>query len=230
MEFKVLDSGRVKLINSMGGDLSVVASARVSNGVTYEEASKGPAKDQALINYLVKHRHGSPFEHTSFQFYVKAPLFVVREWQRHRMASYNEVSGRYTEFSPEFYYPDKWRVPGDSNKQGSRFPLSSEYLPEWHVNRSLDINVAYNTAYTMYTSLLKMGVAKEMARMVLPLGTYTEFYWTVNARSLMNFLSLRMGEDAQWEIRQYAIAIEDMFRTIMPMTHKAWVENNQIAP
>lgn len=226
---QVLDKGEIKLINFMGGDESVIAAARVSNGVSYEDASKGPEKDQKLITYLVKHRHGSPFEHATFQFFVKAPLFVVREWQRHRMASYNEVSGRYTEFRPEFYVPAFWRVPGDTNKQGSRVPLDTEKHDDWHVGRILDVLATYRVSYNTYESLLKMGVAKEMARMVLPLATYTQFYWTVNARSLSNFCSLRSAEDAQWEIRQYSEAIEQVWAEKMPMTYKAWMENGRIS-
>ena len=230
MIFEVLDKGKIHLINTMGGDLSVVAAARVSNGLTYEEASKGEEKDQKLINYLVKNRHGTPFEHSTFQFFIKAPLFVVREWQRHRMASYNEVSGRYVEFEPEFYIPTKWRIPGDTNKQGSKVPTLDEQPQQWHVNRYQDTLRLFNEAYVTYTSMLKMGVAKEMARMVLPLGTYTQFYWTVNARSLMNFLSLRAAPDAQWEIQQYAYSIERMFCTSMPLTYRAWKDNGRVAP
>jgi thymidylate synthase (FAD) len=225
---KILDKGEVTLLNQMGGDLAVIAAARVSNGASYEEASKGPESDQRLINYLIKHRHGTPFEHSTFQFYIKAPLFVVREWQRHRMASYNEISGRYVEFEPEFYYPVGWRVQAASNKQGSVFPEEPKY--SWNILNDLKYDNVIKFQYKVYTEFLKAGVAKEMARMVLPLSLYSQFYMTVNARSLMNFLSLRAADDAQWEIRQYAIAMKEMFKEKMPMTYKAWENNRYITP
>jgi len=225
-EENVLDKGFVKLVNVSGGDISAIAAARVSNGLGPEEASKGEEKDQKLINYLMKHRHGTPFEHNMFTFYVKAPIFVAREWMRHRVGSFNEKSGRYTEFGPEFYIPSEFRQPGLTNKQGSE-PLNDTAANEW-------LNTEFSKwsikAFDEYLYLLRQGLAKEMARMVLPLNLYTEFYWTVNARSLMNFLSLRTGEDAQWEIQMYAKAIEPMFDAIMPMTHKAWIDNGRIAP
>ena len=221
----------------MGGDLSVIAAARVSNGARYEEASKGLEADQKLINYLVRHRHGTPFEHATFQFYVKAPLFVVREWQRHRMASYNEISGRYVEFKEEFYIPDKFRMQSKSNKQGSFFPTDDDVAKYAHItvdtwdeqNRQWLIEWC-ETAFAAYNTYLGSGMAKEMARMILPLNLYSQFYFTVNARSLMNFLSLRSAEDAQWEIRQYAIAMKGMFRGVMPMTYQAWEDNAYITP
>jgi len=225
-EETVLDKGFVKLINVYGGDISVVAAARVSNGLGPEEASKGEEQDQKLINYLMKHRHGTPFEHNLFTFYVKVPIFVAREWQRHRIGSYNEKSGRYTEFEPEFYIPNGFRKSGATNKQGSEpvdDPKAAEWLKEGFIKWS-------QMAYDEYVFLLKQDLAKEMARMVLPLNLYTEYYWSVNARSLMNFLSLRTGEDAQWEIQMYAKAIEPMFDAIMPMTYKAWIDNGRIAP
>lgn len=226
IEEKVLDKGFVKLVNSTGGDLSVVAAARVSNGLGPEEASKGEESDSKLINYLMKHRHGSPFEHNLFTFYIKCPLFVAREWQRHRIGSYNELSGRYTEFKPEFYIPDLAREPGPTNKQGSQIIEN----PSAHKWLKVEVSKWSTAAYDEYKFLLNKGIAREMARMVLPLNLYTEFYWTVNARSLMNFLSLRLGEDAQWEIRQYAEAISLLFNDAMPITYASWVNNNRLAP
>ncbi len=225
---QVLDKGYVNLINSMGGDESVVAAARVSNDVDYTVASKGEEADFKLIQYLIKHRHGTPFEHATFQFSVQAPLFVRSEWHRHRMASYNEVSGRYVKYEPEFYIPNKFRIQSKNNKQGSEFP--SEPLLDWNKFASNEVANAVSVAYEFYESLLERGVAKEMARMVLPSNLYTRFYVTINARSLMNFLSLRAAEDAQWEIRQYANAMVDMFEEKMPLTAKAWRLNNFIAP
>lgn len=227
---QVLDKGEVSLLNHMGGDLAVIAAARVSNGVDYRQASKGPEADQKLINYLVQHRHGTPFEHSTFQFYIKAPLFVRSEWHRHRMASYNEISGRYVEYEPEFYTPELWRVKSPSNKQGSQFPEYDESWENWLYEIRAQYRNAIDDAWVAYKALLNEGVAKEMARMVLPLSLYTQFYMTVNARGLMNFLSLRAADDAQWEIRQYAIAMKDMFKQVMPMTYSAWEQNKFIAP
>lgn len=223
---QILDKGEIKLLDFMGGDLSVVRSARVSNGIITE--TEDPERDQKLINYLMKHRHGSPFEHNVFTLYVKCPIFVAREWMRHRIGSYNEISGRYVEFDYEFYIPSEFRVSAKDNKQGSVF--TDDKSLEWHeLNKGL-VGEAVHNSYDVYQTLLMRGVAREMARMVLPLNLYTQFYWTVNARSLMNFLSLRAAEDAQWEIRQYAFCLADFFEEKMPMTYQAWVANGKVAP
>lgn len=214
----------------MGNDLTVIAAARVSNGVEYEQASKGIVKDQSLINFLIKHRHGTPFEHVVFQWYVDAPLFVIREWQRHRMASYNEISGRYVEIEPKYYVPERIRIPAETNKQGSVFIDGSPPYPEYELNMRKQIFNAADRNFRTYKELLRDGVAKEQARMVLPLNTYSQFYFTVNARSLMNFLSLRAADDAQWEIRQYAIAMKEIFEDALPLTFNAWKENGFLAP
>ena len=242
---QVLDKGQVRLLNQMGSDLSVVAAARVSNGESYEEASHGVNKDARLINYLVKHRHGTPFEHATFQFYVKTPLFVRSEWHRHRMASYNEISGRYVKYDPEFYLPASFRVQSEDNKQGSVFPedmnivdldtkellFDEDYtLDEWNSYNAYILKRHAEQSFQLYETFVDRGVAKEMARMVLPPNLYTQFYMTINARSLMNFLSLRAAEDAQWEIRQYALAMKEMFKEAMPLTYKAWEGNGFIAP
>jgi thymidylate synthase (FAD) len=221
----VLDKGFVELIDFMGGDLRVVNSAKVSFKKWTSQMSDSEAK---LINYLMKHRHGSPFEHSYFTFYVKAPLFVVREWQRHRIGSFNEMSGRYVEFEPDFYVPFEWRIPAESNKQGSTF--KEPWDSEWNSTNDLAYYDALQDSFDRYKHLLSQGVAKEMARMILPVSLYTEFYWTINARSLMNFLSLRTGEDAQWEIRQYAQSVEHFFMEKMPYTYAAWKANNRLAP
>ena len=232
---EVLDKGFIELEDFMGGDLRVVNSAKVSNHKRSEEMG---GSEEKLINYLMKNRHGSPFEHTYFTFYVKAPIFVVREWQRHRIGSFNEMSGRYVEFEPDFYIPSNLRVPADTNKQGSVVP-SEEFLQqwkdenynyEWHDEMSYNISAACNHSYEAYQELIDEGVAKEMARMVLPLSLYTEMFWTVNARSLMNFLNLRLGENAQFEIREYAKNIQEFFAQKMPVTFAAWVSNSRLAP
>lgn len=223
----VLDKGEVTLLAHLASDIDVVAAARVSNDVEYATASQGIEKDAKLIRYLVKHRHGSPFEHTYFRWFVKCPLFVAREWHRHRMASYNEVSGRYTVFGPEFYVPDVARGPAATNKQGS-VPFSED--DAMHGWLSEQILQSANASFEQYEKLLNAGIAKEMARMVLPLNTYTKFYASSNARSLMNFLSLRNAPDAQWEIQQYAKSMEVEFARVMPLTHAAWVDNDRITP
>lgn len=213
-------------MDSMAMDLDVVASARVSTSHDPWEASKGNEADDKLIRYLMTHGHGSPFEHAVFRFYVKAPIFVVREWQRHRIASYNEVSGRYSEFQPEFYIPTHARMQDRVNKQGSHDALDQIV----DVSMATHLATTQADAFKRYTEMLEMGIAREIARLVLPLTLYTKFWWTVNARSLMNFLALRNHDAAQWEIRQYAIAIEEDFKQIMPVTWQAWNDNGRVAP
>lgn len=227
---EILDKGFVELKQvTQQIDFSVVAAARVSNGVSFDEASKGEEADAKLINYLIKHRHGTPFEHNLFTFHVKVPLFVRSEWHRHRIGwSYNEVSRRYIDTTPDFYIPSVWRVQGDTNKQGSKF-LEIEDAAWQDMNNAI-LHTSIGHAIHRYERLLENGVAKEMARMVLPQNMYTEFYATCNARSLMNFLNLRTDETAQFEIRQYAEAMEYIFSQEAPLTYKAWYENGKVAP
>jgi thymidylate synthase (FAD) len=209
----------VELVSANATDLSVVAAARVSNGVGYGSASKGEDGDRKLIRYLLKHDHGTPFEHNVMTFFVTAPIFVVREWHRHRIGwSYNEVSGRYTELDERFYLPAVLRAPAPTNKQGSiigDFPYGKDIIAD-------EMRLASQYSFTTYRRLLRQGVARELARIVLPLNTYTSFYATCNARSLMHFLRLRLEEGAQWEIRQYAAALEKEFAALMPVTHQEW--------
>lgn len=222
---KVLDYGAVSLLLH-GDDLSVVGSARVSNAVVPDEASRGDEADSKLIAYLMRHKHGSPFEHAVFRWFIKAPIFVVREWQRHRMASYNEQSGRYATFDPEFYVPDHVRVPDEHNKQSSLRSEGNQHL----VDMLEDIKNHDSRSFQLYQRLMHRGMAREMARMVLPLNLYTQFWFTVNARSLMNFLELRNAPNAQWEIQEYARAMEQDFAQVMPMTHSAFIANGRVAP
>lgn len=216
----VLDHGFVRLISHNASDESVVMAARVSNGVLTTDW-RGE-KDEKLIRFLLRNEHGTPFEHNSMTFLVKAPLFVVREWHRHRIGwSYNEVSGRYTQLDEEFYIPARARVPHPTNKQGavdSDEPWSALFVAE-------AIEGAAEQSFAAYRRMLRQGIAREMARMVLPLNTYTSFYATCNARSLMHFLGLRLDESAQWEIRQYASALEEVWAQLMPVTHAAWSAN-----
>lgn len=212
MEIRVLDKGFVRLIDFMGGDLAVVQAARVSIG----QVSKGEERDRNLIDYLLQNRHETPFEQSIFKFHIKCPLFVARQWFRHRMASYNEISGRYTEMKEEFFLPEKLR------RQKSR-NYEYEDLKNTGTSDLLnDIDNCYKACYSLYQKLLDHGVAREQARIVLPLALYTQFYWTINARALMNFLSLRVERHAQAEIRQYGNAILEMFRKKMPWTCEAF--------
>ncbi|OGR76163.1 MAG: FAD-dependent thymidylate synthase [Elusimicrobia bacterium GWC2_64_44] len=215
---RVLDKGFVKLIDFMGGDQRAVDSARVSFG----SVSKGEAADRKLLEYLLEHGHFSPFEHSVFQFHIKCPIFVARQWMRHRIASYNEISARYTEVHDEFYFPEVFRAQDRSNRQGS---LPSSNLDQKKMLELYD--KAVKASYAAYQELLDAGAAREMARMVLPVAQYTQFHWTINARSLLNFISLRADDHAQWEIRRYAEAIQEMFRARMPWTWEAWSKLNE---
>jgi thymidylate synthase (FAD) len=217
---KILDYGEIQLIDVMGDDLRIVQTARVSYGKDVVGQAELTSRDVKLIKYLLDHDHGTPFESVVFQFRVKCPIFVMRQWIRHRMASYNEISGRYTELTDEFYHPSMLRTPSQSNKQGSGEDFFDERLLGI-------IEASYEASYKAYQDLLAGGVSREMARMVLPLSIYTEFYWTVNTRSLMNFLRLRMDEHAQWEIQEYARGIYGIFCERLPVTagyFKEWVE------
>ena len=220
----------VELIDSMGGDDSVVRSARVSSG----SVSVSSEKDQGLINYLMRDRHGSPFEHAVFTFRIEAPIFVFREFMRHRMASYNEESGRYKELEPVFYVPDENRKLIQIGKPGAyTFEPGTEAQ---HEVAGSSLELCADHAYWHYGRLLEAGVAREVARMVLPVNIYSSMYVTMNARSLMNFLSLRSLEQGtypsfpQVEIAMVADQMEAIFREKMPVTHRTFVENGRVAP
>jgi len=219
---KVLDYGSIELVDFMGGDARVDAAAGVSLGRFGRERTV--EQQRKLIRYMMKHRHGTPFEHSVFTFHIKCPMFIRTEWMRHRIGSFNEISGRYTELPMEFYMPDEWRQPDPNNKQGS-VPYDGDAGGAFEVYRT-----AMRAAEWAYHVQLAQGIAREMARMVLPLSTYTEFIWSVNARSLMNFISLRNTLDAQYEIRVYADSIYDIFMDSMPLTGEAFTENGYTAP
>ena len=224
IQFDVLD-GFVRIDSSNTDDMMVVNAARVSFGKRITEMTEA---DDKLIGFLMRERHGSPFEHNQFTFHIKCPIFVAREWFRHRIGSFNEFSARYTEMPNQAYLPEPSAVRTQVGKPGEyRFSRTS---PEVVYQTREMIAQANAYAFEMYNHMLTLGVAKELARTVLPVGTYTEFYWTVNARSLMNFLSLRTSVHAQYEIREYASAVEQVFQTLMPITHKAWVDNDKLAP
>lgn len=214
MERKVLDKGFLRLLATMGRDAGVVEAARVS----YAGASKGEEKDRKLIAYLLQRRHWTPFEHAVFKFHVKCPIFVMRQWIRHRFASYNEISYRYTEVRDDYYIPERWRAQDFKNKQGS---APGPALDQEALTRLCEDGVA--AARHAYRRMLDAGVAREMARMLLPVNLYTEFHWTVNARSLMNFIALRADAHAQWEMQQYAEGLASFFREEMPWTYSAFL-------
>jgi thymidylate synthase (FAD) len=221
----VLDHGFVRLDGAMADDLSVVNAARVSFAQRSEHLGE---RDQGLIRFLMRERHGTPFEHNAFRYHVKLPIFVMREWARHRIGSFNEWSARYSQLDPEFYIPEPEDVRTQVGKPGAYSfdpvdPALAEHTRETQA-------AVYERAYAAYVDLLEQGVAKEVARNVLPVAIYTQFYWTVNARSLMNFLSLRNAVTAQREIRRYAAACEQLFAEKMPITHAAFIANERRAP
>ncbi|HET9673393.1 MAG TPA: FAD-dependent thymidylate synthase [Gaiellaceae bacterium] len=221
----VLDHGFVRLDGAMADDLSVVNSARVSFGRRVTELADA---DAGLIRFLMRERHGTPFEHNSFRFHVRCPIFVAREWFRHRVGSFNEFSMRYARATDDFYLPEPDDVRTQVGKPGA---YSFEPVePELAESTREELGAIYEAAYATYERLVEQGVARELARAVLPVGAYTEFYWTVNARALMNFVSLRAAEAAQREIRRYAEAVERLFAERMPITHAAFVANDRTAP
>ena len=220
----------VKLVRSMASDDMVIQAAQVSS----KGENNPDTVPERLINALLKGRHGSPFEHTAFTFFIEAPIFVFREWQRHRISSFNEMSGRYTELKPKFYSPSVER--GVINVGTKMKPVFVN-----HLEAAMDIQAILNhqssTAWEHYQYMLKAGVANEVARMALPVNVYSQMYWTVNARSLMNFLSLRVESDdstfrsyPQYEIDLAARKVERNFQDKMPLTHKAFVQNGRVAP
>ena len=220
----------VKLVRSMASDDMVIQAAQVSS----KGENNPDTVPERLINALLKGRHGSPFEHTAFTFFIEAPIFVFREWQRHRISSFNEMSGRYTELKPKFYVPDVER--GVINVGTKMKPVFVN-----HLEAAMDIQAILNhqssDAWEHYQYMLKAGIANEVARMALPVNVYSQMYWTVNARSLMNFLSLRVESDdstfrsyPQYEIDVAARKVERNFQDKMPLTHKAFVQNGRVSP
>src|SRR5881398_2195695 len=209
----------------MATDLSVVNAARVSFARRKDEMDDS---DEGLIRFLMRDRHGTPFEHNSFRFHIRAPLFVAREWFRHRVGSFNEFSMRYAKATDDFYVPEADDVRSQVGKPGA---YSFEPVePELAETTREELRAVYDAAYATYERLVERGVARELARLVMPVGAYTEFYWTINARALMNFVSLRAADTAQREIRYYADAVEQFFAAKMPVTHAAFVAANRIAP
>jgi thymidylate synthase (FAD) len=221
----VLDHGFVRLDAAMADDLSVVNGARVSFARRVDEMDEA---DEGLIRFLMRERHGTPFEHNAFRFHIRCPIFVAREWMRHRVGSFNEFSMRYAKATDDFYVPEADDVRTQVGKPGA---YSFEPVePEVAEQTRDELRAVYDAAFAAYERLVERGVARELARCVIPVGAYTEFYWTINARSLMNFVSLRAAESAQREIRRYADAVEEFFAEHMPVTHAAFVANDRLAP
>lgn len=216
--FDVLGDGVsfVRLINTMGSDVEIVNGARVSFGKRREELDE---KDKVLIQYLADERHTSPFEHVAFTFHIKCPLFVTRQWHRHRTWSYNEISRRYTSMNLEFYVPEAYRQQAETNRQAS----TDDLVTETKDGRNLEKLVGDHTreAFEFYEHLIEQGVAREQARMVLPQNMYTEMYATVNLHNLIHFVELRIHPGAQWEIQQYAKKLLDLAEQAAPYAIKA---------
>jgi len=227
----------VELVRSSASDADVVFAARVSTKgeQSLEDVDADPSRAQGLLNYLMRDRHGSPFEHSVMTFYVRAPIFVWREHMRHRIASYNEESGRYRELQPEFYVPARERNLVQQGKPGAYVfvPGSDEQFEL--VDR--ETREACLTAYRSYQRMLDAGVAREVARIVLPVTIYSSAYVTMNSRAMMNFLSLRTKREGshfpsfpQREIEMVAERYETEFARLMPMTHQAFEANGRVAP
>ncbi|HLJ31606.1 MAG TPA: FAD-dependent thymidylate synthase [Candidatus Babeliales bacterium] len=202
----------VELVRVSGSDLDVVNAARVSYGKVSSHVSD---RDKKLIAFLMEHNHTSPFEHNQLSFRIKAPIFVARQWMRHRMNSYNEISYRYVKASLEFYIPPKWRSQDTKNKQAS---IGSFDNPEF--TQKLKDAIAYSVQ--TYEYLLENGIGREIARSVLPLCTYTEFIFTCNLHSLMHFLKLRLHAGAQYEIRMYAQTLLKLALPHFPISLEEW--------
>ncbi len=216
-EIKVLDQGFVRLVDYMGGDERIVQAARVS----YGEGTKAVRRNAALIDYLLAHAHTSPFEHVVLEIHCKMPIFVARQWIRHRTARINEISGRYSVMKDEFYLPPEDQVCFQSkdNKQGRD---TAEVPPELR-KKVLDLlKQDQGNAYASYQQLLSDGIAKELARINLPLSLYTEWYWQMDLHNLFHFLALRMDAHAQWEIRKYGEAIATMAKAVAPLAYEAF--------
>ena len=227
----------VDLVKHSASDADVIWAARVSTAgeQSLDEISKDPAKSAGLINYLARERHGSPFEHTSMTFFISAPIFVFREFMRHRIASYNEESGRYRELQPVFYVPSPERKLVQVGKTGSYSFVDG--TKEQYDLTVRSMKESYVFSYEQYQKMLEAGVAREVARAVLPVGLYSSMYVTMNARALMNFLSLRTSREGshfpsypQREIEMVAEKMEEIFARLMPLTHGAFEKSGRIAP
>jgi thymidylate synthase (FAD) len=227
----------VELVKSSASDSDVVWAARVSTAGenSLEDVDADSSRSEGLINYLARERHGSPFEHTSMTFFVSAPIFVFREFMRHRIASYNEESGRYRELRPNFYIPSRERKLVQIGKAGAYTFVDG--TPEQYELTVSAIKESCIVAYANYQKMLEAGVAREVARAVLPVTLYSSMYVTMNARALMNFLSLRTAREGshfpsypQREIEMVAEKMEEHFSKLMPLTYNAFQKSGRVAP
>lgn len=226
MKIEVLDKGFIEVLGKLGTDLTVVNSARVSFGKRKENFDEN---DKKLVKFLAKNKHWSPFRHLLVQFHIKAPEFVMRQWYKHVVGAemtstsstkdhaWNEISGRYVPVN-EFHIPDNWRKQSENNKQASEGNIEKQNEADEIFSASMD------SVVKSYHRLLELGVAKEQARMILPLNQYTEVYWTASFQAIMNFIELRDESTAQWEIQQFAKALRQLMLDIYPETTKVWFE------
>lgn len=216
-EFKVLNHGFVRLVDYMGGDESIVQAARVS----YGKGTKTVSEDRTLIRYLMRHQHTTPFEMVEFKFHIKLPIFVARQWIRHRTANVNEYSGRYSIMPEEFYVPEESVIKYQStvNKQGR----DSEEVPPEIRKRVLELLLQeQKAAFSGYQEMLDLNIARELARINLPLSLYTQWYWKIDLHNLFHFLKLRMDRHAQYEIRVYAEKMAEIVKAVVPMAFEAF--------
>jgi thymidylate synthase (FAD) len=222
----VLDKGFIEVIDSLGNDLTVVNSARVSFG---KRKTKWDKTDERLVRYLAKYKHYSPFRHLQVQFHIKAPEFVMRQWYKHVVGiettsnsstkdhAWNEISGRYVPVE-DYYIPSVFRKQSEDNKQASEGEIESQELADMIWTSTL------KSTTDAYEGLLKLGVAKEQARAMLPLSQYTEVYWTASFQAIMNFIELRNEKTSQWEIQEYAKALLECMYDTFPKITEIWAE------
>lgn len=218
---KILDHGLVRLVEYMGSDLSIVRNARVSYDAAWR-AGEDEGKDEKLLNYLIKNKHTSPFESCVFTFEVKAPIFVFRQWHRHRTWSFNEISARYAELPEEFYVPDLSQITTQSSDNKQMRTGEQNSRAEVIAN---NIRLTGEEAFRAYQRMLSMGCPRELARSVLPVGTYSHMFATVDLHNLMHFLKLRLHAHSQYEIRVYAEAMLKLIEPIVPYSVKAFREH-----
>ncbi len=219
-EIKVLDKGFVRLVDDMGGDERIVQAARVS----YGDGTKSYRQDRALIHYLLRNEHTSPFEQVQLTFHTKMPIFVARQWVRHRTARLNEISGRYSIMKEEFYVPeaDQMRFQSKDNKQARSDEPLSDREAEFMIDEMVEDQ---RLLYGHYLAMVEKGLAREIARANLPNSLYTEWYWQMDLHNLLRFLMLRMDPHAQYEIRVYAEAMAKCVQAVAPMAYEAFEEH-----
>ncbi|MGL9779291.1 MAG: FAD-dependent thymidylate synthase [Wolbachia sp.] len=217
-EHKVLDHGFIRVVDYMGSDSAIVQAARVS----YGKGTKQISQDEALIKYLMRHHHTTPFEMCEIKFHVKLPIFVARQWIRHRTANVNEYSARYSILDNEFYIPKPEQVAkqSDNNKQGSGEAFHSGISKEIMDSLTNDSNLVYSH----YEKFIEQGLAREIARTNLTLNYYTQFYWKIDLHNLLHFLKLRADKHAQYEIRVYAEVMLDIIKKWVPLAYNAFIE------